>query len=71
MLTILLRLRQACISPYLLDDTFSELSPKYMFLQEKLTTLKEEGHSALVFTQFMKSLDLLENVCRRKQVTLF
>lgn len=59
-LAALTRLRQICISPALIDPTHTEMSPKMQHLIEKLEELAAEGHSALVFSQFTKSLDLLE-----------
>lgn len=59
-LAALTRLRQICISPALIDPTHTEMSPKMQHLVEKLEELVAEGHSALVFSQFTKSLDLLE-----------
>ncbi|MFZ4596201.1 MAG: DEAD/DEAH box helicase, partial [Verrucomicrobiaceae bacterium] len=59
-LAALTRLRQICISPALIDPTHTEMSPKMQHLVEKLEELAAEGHSALVFSQFTKSLDLLE-----------
>jgi len=59
-LAALTRLRQICISPALIDPNHTEMSPKMQHLVEKLEELAAEGHSALVFSQFTKSLDLLE-----------
>ena len=59
-LTALLRLRQVCVSPAIHDKTIDELSPKLDFLGTRLTQLGEEGHAALVFSQFTRSLDLIE-----------
>lgn len=57
-LAALLRLRQICISPAMLSDQFAVDSPKIDFLVEQLTELAAEGHAALVFSQFVKALDL-------------
>lgn len=59
-LTALLRLRQICISPALIDPDFDKPSPKLSFLMDRLDELMSEGHSSLVFSQFTKSLDLIE-----------
>ncbi|HEX2523283.1 MAG TPA: C-terminal helicase domain-containing protein, partial [Terriglobia bacterium] len=59
-LTAIMKLRQLCVSPRLLDRTCKDHSPKLDFLIEKLKELREEGHSALVFSQFTSFLDLLE-----------
>ncbi len=65
-LTAIMRLRQICISPYLVDEDYSEETPKFLWLRDKLCTLQEEGHSVLVFSQFIKSLDLLEGICKEE-----
>jgi SNF2 family DNA or RNA helicase len=59
-LAALTRLRQICVSPALIDPTHTEVSPKMTHLVAKLEELRQEGHAALVFSQFTKSLDHLE-----------
>ncbi|MHB8834944.1 MAG: DEAD/DEAH box helicase [Candidatus Methylomirabilia bacterium] len=59
-LTALLRLRQICVSPRLVDPAHHETSPKTGFLIAQLRELLDEGHRALVFSQFTSFLDLLE-----------
>ncbi len=59
-LTAILKLRQLCISPMLISDDIKEPSPKIDFLLTKLKELQDEGHSALVFSQFTSFLDILE-----------
>ena len=63
-LTLLMRLRQICVSPALIDEEYTELTPKYIFLKERLHILQNEGYSALVFSQFTKSLDIIEKMCQ-------
>jgi len=57
-LTALLRLRQICVAPQLVANDEKEPSPKFEYLIDKLTELAQEGHSALIFSQFRKCLDL-------------
>jgi len=62
-LTAILKLRQLCISTHLVDadpEYRSQHSPKMKFLVNQLEELLQEGHSALVFSQFTSALDLLE-----------
>jgi non-specific serine/threonine protein kinase len=59
-LTALLRLRQICLAPALASAGASDASPKLEFLAEQLTELRDEGHSALVFSQFTGYLDIIE-----------
>lgn len=55
----LLRLRQVCIHPQLVEPTHRGQSAKFELLLETLETLQSEGHKALVFSQFVQSLHLL------------
>ena len=56
----LLRLRQICIHPKLVEPTYSDGVAKFDILLETLITLKNEGHKALIFSQFVQTLKLLE-----------
>ncbi len=56
----LLRLRQICIHPKLVDPTYTDNVAKFDVLLETLETLKNEGHKALIFSQFVQTLKLLE-----------
>lgn len=67
-LTALLRLRQISVSPRLVSPDMNEGSPKIEFLIEKIRELLDEGHSALVFSQFTSFLDLLEEELNRKKI---
>ncbi len=62
-LTAILKLRQVCLSPCLLTNRADEPSPKLSFLVERLKVLLDEGHSALVFSQFTSFLDLVQEAC--------
>ncbi|MDF0650067.1 MAG: DEAD/DEAH box helicase [Nitrospira sp.] len=64
-LTAILKLRQVCLSPRLLTNQGEETSPKLGFLVERLQVLRDEGHSALVFSQFTSFLDLVQEACTR------
>jgi len=67
-LTALLRLRQICVSPQLIDPAHRETSPKIGFLIAQLRELIDEGHRALVFSQFTSFLDLLEPELERSGI---
>src|SRR3989304_2987098 len=64
-LTAILKLRQLCVSPKLIDPSVNEPSPKIEFLIDKLKELQEEGHGALVFSQFTSFLDIIEEDLKR------
>ncbi|WP_447965268.1 DEAD/DEAH box helicase [Nitrospira sp. Ecomares 2.1] len=59
-LTAILKLRQICLSPQLLSSAHTDLSPKLECLLDRLKELLDEGHSALVFSQFTSFLDIVE-----------
>lgn len=61
----LLRLRQICIHPVLVEPTFRGEAAKFDALLETLETLKAEGHKALIFSQFVQTLHVLEGEMKR------
>jgi hypothetical protein len=66
-LTSLLRLRQICCHPGLLDEKFrSAESAKVAALEDVLEPLMAEGHKVLVFSQFVTMLDLLRDFVKER-----
>ena len=59
-LTSLLRLRQICCHPALINAEQRGESAKFNTLLEQLELLMAEGHKVLVFSQFVGLLELLE-----------
>lgn len=62
MLTALLKLRQVCTHPGLVEE-FKGLgieSAKFEMLKEKCVALLEEGHKVVVFSQFTSMLDIIQ-----------
>jgi SNF2 family DNA or RNA helicase len=60
-LTSLLRLRQICCHPALVDEDLKRApSAKLNALMELLESLMEEGNKVLVFSQFVSMLDLVK-----------
>ena len=58
MLTALLRLRQVCSCPSIVPAVeYAKQPPKLELLLEELETLVSEGESAIVFTNFKRTLD--------------
>jgi non-specific serine/threonine protein kinase len=55
----LLRLRQLCNHPRLVDEKFKGPSGKFELLLDTLDTLRAEGHRALIFSQFVQMLSLV------------
>ncbi|HEY1788495.1 MAG TPA: DEAD/DEAH box helicase [Verrucomicrobiae bacterium] len=67
-LTSLLRLRQICCHPALVDGKLREAeSAKVAALEDLLEPLMEEGHKVLVFSQFVTMLDLLRETVTRRE----
>lgn len=64
-LSALMKLRRLCLSPKLLSPQLSPDAPKLDFLIHRLSTLYEEGHCALIFSQFTSFLDLVEEQMKK------
>jgi SNF2 family DNA or RNA helicase len=61
-LSSLLRLRQICCHPALVDPAHAAIpSEKLDTLVERVTELREEGHQVLVFSQFVTMLELIRD----------
>jgi len=61
-LASLLRLRQICCHPALVDPAHADLpSAKLEALVERLEELREEGHQVLVFSQFVGMLEIIRS----------
>lgn len=64
----LLRLRQLCNHPRLLEPTFKGTSAKFEALLETLDTLRAEGHKALIFSQFTQMLKLVKEALDARDI---
>jgi len=64
----LLRLRQICNHPRLIDPDFRGSSGKFELLIETLETLAAEGHKALVFSQFVQMLTLIREALDARSI---
>lgn len=62
----LLRLRQMCIHPRLVEPTYRGESAKFENLLETMETLQAEGHKALIFSQFVQTLNLLREEMQKR-----
>ena len=61
-LSSLLRLRQICCHPALVDPAHRDLpSAKLEALLERLEELRDEGHQVLVFSQFVEMLEIIRH----------
>jgi non-specific serine/threonine protein kinase len=64
----LLRLRQICIHPRLVDKAYRGDSAKFELLLETIETLLAERHKALIFSQFVETLKILRAELDRRKV---
>lgn len=64
----LLRLRQICNHPILVDPKYHGSSAKLEALMEAIETLNAEGHKALVFSQFVRMLRLIERQINKAKI---
>lgn len=72
MLTALLRLRQACSDPGALPEVkYEKTPPKLEALMDSLQEIIESGESALVFTQFLQTLERTEKLLRAVGIPVF
>ncbi|MEM9280443.1 MAG: DEAD/DEAH box helicase [Verrucomicrobiota bacterium] len=72
-LDALLKLRQICCHPDLLKEAErygakEAGSAKFEYLVELLTTLREEGHRVLLFSQFTSMLSVIETYLERESI---
>jgi SNF2-related domain/Helicase conserved C-terminal domain len=66
-LNSLLRLRQICCHPGLVDVSLRHAeAPKVLALEDLIGPLIEEGHKTLVFSQFVTMLDLLRDKAKKQ-----
>jgi len=59
----LLRLRQICCHPLLVEKGYSDDSGKFIMVEQMLRDAVEGGHRELLFSQFVSALDLLRKRC--------
>ena len=70
-LTSLLRLRQICCSPRLVNPAAESEGAKIEALLDQLEPILDEGHKVLVFSQFVEMLELLRTAIKARNWPLF
>jgi len=72
MLTALLRLRQVCSDPAGVPGIkYTPLPPKVALLMETLEEILQEGHSLIIFTQFLHTFERIKKELSEKQLPFF
>lgn len=72
MLTALLRLRQACSDPGALPNVrYEKVPPKLEALKDSVQEIVESGESALVFTQFLQTLEHTAKILSAANIPVF
>lgn len=69
LLALLTRLRQLACSPKLVQEEWAERSTKLQQLAETVQSLKREGHRVLIFSQFVKHLELIRAMLTEEEIT--
>jgi len=65
----LMKLRQACCHPKMVMPNSPIPSSKLQLFEETVTELVENGHKALVFSQFVKHLKIVEDLLKKKGIS--
>jgi SNF2 family DNA or RNA helicase len=64
----LTKLRQAANHPAMIDEGYGDESGKQDVIVENIRNLIAEGHKALIFSSFVKHLDLYTSWCDKEQI---
>lgn len=64
----LTKLRQAANHPSLMDEQYTEDSGKHDAIIDNIRSLVAEGHKALIFSSFVKHLELFTDYCERNSL---
>jgi SNF2 family DNA or RNA helicase len=67
-LKALTSLRLLANHPVLVDDSFASSSGKFDLVKEKLEEVLQEGHKVLIFSSFVKHLDIIATYLRDQKV---
>lgn len=70
-LSHLTKLRQICITPSLIVDNYQHSSGKMRELEKMIIDYIKDGHRILVFSQFVKALDVVKVILDSKKIKYF
>lgn len=67
----LMKLRQICLHPKLIDASYTGRSSKFDLLMMEVEKVLSEGHKVLIFSSFVKMLSLVKNEFEEKGIKYF
>lgn len=70
-LSLLMRLRQICCHPRLMDTDFKEDSGKLLLFEELVSSGISAGHRILVFSQFTSMLSIIKESLDKAEISYF
>ena len=70
-LPYLMRLRQICVEPSMFIENYSGNSGKMNLIYDYINTLIKEGHKVLIFSQFVKALNILETHLNKEKIKYY
>ena len=70
-LPYLMRLRQICVEPSMFIENYSGKSGKMNLIYDYINTLIKEGHKILIFSQFVKALNILETHLNKEKIKYY
>ena len=70
-LSYLTRLRQICVDPSLFIEDYEDGSGKMDYLFEMIDTYLDNHHRLVIFSQFVKALDIVEKYIHKKKLSYY
>ncbi len=67
----LMKLRQICLHPKLIDSQYTGSSAKFDLLMMEIEKVLSEGHKVLIFSSFVKMLSIVKNEFEEKGIKYF
>ncbi len=71
LLPFITRLRQICVDPRTFDEGFNSVGGKLQLLEELIINYIDNGHKILIFSQFVKGLNLIEQILNKLHLHYF
>ena len=70
-LSLLMRLRQICCHPKLIDEGYEKDSGKLLLLEELVRSAVASGHRILIFSQFTSMLSIIQKQLEKADISSF